>query len=86
MGLIQNAYRRTPRWVRGLKYEYMTGMRVRYRSRTPRWVRGLKYVNMGRCFVHVNSRTPRWVRGLKSFGVFTEIFRHYVAPHDGCVD
>ena len=37
--------RRTPRWVRGLKYDW-NKLKIKYNEcRTPRWVRGLKYMN-----------------------------------------
>ena len=36
--------RRTPRWVRGLKFIMRELWGLIYGSRTPRWVRGLKFV------------------------------------------
>ena len=35
--------RRTPRWVRGLKYQWKHEHIQPLAGRTPRWVRGLKY-------------------------------------------
>ena len=47
--------RRTPRWVRGLKYHDRPVVHL-CRGRTPRWVRGLKFMffdaNMHRFWSH----------------------------------
>ena len=56
---------RTPRWVRGLKYDHISYTCRQLLCRTPRWVRGLKFwitLIMNRLNYR---RTPRWVRGLK---------------------
>ena len=57
-------YRRTPRWVRGLKLFSFIEFLTCFWRRTPRWVRGLKSIGEG-YKKGLESRTPRWVRGLK---------------------
>ena len=77
---------RTPRWVRGLKYDLEDNKVDMSYSRTPRWVRGLKYSPSRVMRDLVGGRTPRWVRGLKSHEFKDEELSKIVAPHDGCVD
>ena len=81
----ENRNRRTPRWVRGLKFLLLNCWWFLFPSHPTMgaWIE----INLCDKFIErFFRRTPRWVRGLKSFLQFVVLCDRIVAPHDGCVD
>ena len=79
-------FRRTPRWVRGLKYSSsFFSMSLRAYCRTPRWVRGLKYTCPESYWWYEQSH-PTMGAWIEIFLFCFTICHIIVAPHDGCVD
>ena len=77
--------RRTPRWVRGLKYIYLSFLYNPLNSRTPRWVRGLKSSAVAVAPVMSESH-PTMGAWIEILNIAVCIINIIVAPHDGCVD
>ena len=75
---VSLAWSRTPRWVRGLKfdcsYEYLTHLPVAPHDGCVDWNR-----ETWRLYVPRYCRTPRWVRGLKFFR--DEWYRYRSSSH-----
>ena len=78
--------RRTPRWVRGLKYTVNGDEYHIWEGSHPTMGAWIEIYPSEFVEEFRDGRTPRWVRGLKSTWCSFIISYCFVAPHDGCVD